>query len=403
MNQQPFNLENVLAQAAQVAQQQEENAGGGMKLIYPQQGTLKVRLLYNNAAGVVMRKFERHTINKQKVTCLQNYGMDCPVCKMIDSIQNATGADLWQLKRTTRGIAYAEYVDSDYKWDDPKNAPAKGEIVILMFPWTIYTDLNRLISSAGQNIYSLIASNVGGVFKISRWSENKQIKYRAEIDPFDQQHQTRASEEEYQKLLMELPTLNEKFVPVEPNDNIIKAAQSMADELNKEYLSPQVHHPSMGQSGMNLSSMAAGIMGGAPNPVAPQPTAPQVPATPQTYVDPNSGATYDFINGQWVLRQSAPQVPQMPSVPQNNAPQYGQNMTNPQVGGYQPNPGYPQMSNPSMPQTGGYVAPQTTAAPQANTAPGSPACYGKHGTAEVNPNSCLLCPSEGQCRSASGR
>lgn len=389
MNQQPFNLENVLAQAAQVTQQQEENAGGGMKLIYPQQGTLKVRLLYNNAAGVVMRKFERHTINKQKVTCLQNYGMDCPVCKMIDSIQNATGADLWQLKRTTRGIAYAEYIDSDYKWDDPKNAPAKGEIVILMFPWTIYTDLNRLISSAGQNIYSLIASNVGGVFKISRWSENKQVKYRAEIDPFDQQHQTRASEEEYQKLIMELPTLNDKFVPVEPNDNIIKAAQSMADELNKEYLSPQVHHPSMGQSGMNLSSMAAGVMGGQ--------AAPQMPnQAPQTYTDPNTGVTYDFINGQWVARPAAPAVNQ-----------FNQPMSNPQVGGFQPMHTGPAM--PQMPQQGFQPnqAPAPASAPQAapqnNPAPNGPACFGKHGSNEVNPNSCLLCPSEGQCRSASGR
>ena len=260
MNNQPFDLTSVLAQAAQVTQQQEENSNGGMKLIYPQSGTLKVRLLYNNAAGVVMRKFERHTINKQKITCLQNYGMDCPICKMIDNIQNATGADLWQMKRTTRGIAYAEYIDSDYKWDDPKNAPSKGEIVILMFPWTIYTDLNRLISSAGQNIYSLIASNVGGVFKISRWSENKQIKYRAEIDPFDQQHQTRGSEEEFQKLLMDLPSLNDKFVPIEPNDNIIKAAQSMADELNNEYLAPRVQQPSFGQTGMNLSAMAGGVV-----------------------------------------------------------------------------------------------------------------------------------------------
>ena len=374
MNQQPFNLENVLAQAAQVTQQQEESSSGGMKLIYPQMGTLKVRLLYNNAAGVVMRKFERHTINKQKVVCLQNYGMDCPVCKMIDNIQNATGADLWQMKRTTRGIAYAEYIDSDYKWDDPKNAPAKGEIVILMFPWTIYTDLNRLISSAGQNIYSLIASNVGGVFKISRWSENKQTKYRAEIDPFDQQHQTRATEEEYQKLLMDLPSLNDKFVPVEPNDNIIKAAQSMADELNKEYLAPQVHHPSMGQSGMNLSSMAAGVMGQ---------MAPQIPQNPQVYTDPNTGITYDFINNQWVARPTAPTAPQVP---------------NPVVGGYQPMPNGPSsfQQNPANTQAPS-MPPQTAAAP------GSPACFGKHGSSEVNPNSCLLCPSEGQCRSASGR
>lgn len=373
MTTQPFDLSNVLAQAAQVVQQQDEsNNSNNMKLIYPQPGMLKVRLLYNNASGVVMRKFERHTINGQKVTCLQNYGMECPVCKMVENIQNATGSDLWQMKRNTRGIAYAEYVDSDYKWDDPKSAPAKGEIVILMFPWSIYNDLNRLISSAGNNIYGLIASNVGGVFKISRWTENRQTKYRAEIDPFDQQHQTCNSEEEYQKLLMDLPSLNDKFVPIEPNDNIIKSAQSMADELNKEYLAPRVQQPSLGQTGMNLSAMANGILNQAPS-VPPAP-----PATPQTYTDPATGATYDLINNQWVLRSPAnPPVPPAPPTP--------------------PAPSAPPTAVP------GTFTPKVADAPKTpNVAPGSPACFGKHGSSEINPNNCLLCPSEGQCKSASG-
>lgn len=389
MNHQPFDLSSVLAQAAQVTQQQEESNSGGMKLVYPQQGTLKVRLLYNNAAGVVMRKFERHSINKQKVTCLQNYGMECPVCKMIDNIQNATGADLWQMKRTTRGIAYAEYVDSDYKWDDPKNAPAKGEIVILMFPWTIYTDLNRLISSAGQNIYNLIASNVGGVFKISRWSENKQIKYRAEIDPFDQNHQTCATEEEFQKLIMELPSLNEKFVPVEPNDNIIKAAQSMADELNKEYLTPRVQHPNFGQNGMNLSEMAGAVVGNVYQPATTPHPAPTF--DPSVYTDPNTGNVYDLINGQWVLRQQV--IPHMEST-NTPVPPSINHMNSSGA------PGFPGGFMASSNQRPVVTAPSN----QAPSAPGgSPACFGKHGTSEVNPNSCLLCPSEGQCKSASGR
>lgn len=394
----PFDLSSVLAQAAQVTASAQEDSGGGMKLIYPQQGTLKVRLLYNNAAGVVMRKFERHTINKQKITCLQNYGVECPVCKMIENIQNATGADLWQLKRTTRGIAYAEYIDSDYKWDNPNDAPKKGEIVILMFPWTIYTDLNRLITQAGQNIYSLIASNVGGVFKISRWTESKQTKYRAEIDPFDNAHQTCPSEEEYQKLLMDLPSLNEKFVPIELTDNLTKAAQSTAEELNKEYLSPHVQQPNLGQAGMNLSQMAGAFMAGANTPSQPiaPPTPPTPPQIPQSYIDPNTGIRYELVNGNWVpatpATPAAPQTPPAPSTPQM-PPQF--------------QPPAQQFQNPGM-YPGAQVTPmsQMASVPHSAQAPATsnnPPCYGKHGTAEVNPNSCLLCPSEGQCKSASGR
>ena len=355
-----IDLNNVLAQAAQVAQEQEERDGSGMKLVYPQNGTLKVRLLYNQKSGVVMRKFERHKINGQQITCLTNFAQECPVCKMLDNIQNAKGVDLWQLKRTTRGIAYAEFVESDYKWDNPQNAPTKGEIVLLMFPWTIYTDLNRLISSAGQNIYNLIASNIGGVFKISRWVEKGQTKYRAEIDPFDNQHQTCATDAEYQKLITDLPSLNEKFVPLEPDDKIIKSAQTTAEELNKEYLSPNVYQPNVGNAGMNLGGMVP-------------PSAPAAPQAPQSYTDPNSGITYDLINNQWIPRAQMPQTtpPPVPPVPQT--------------------PPVPTAPNASM---GGFN-PQTAGGAQ-------PSCFGKHGSPEINANQCLMCPSEATCKMSSG-
>lgn len=364
-----IDLGNVLAQAAQVTQeQQEKDSSSNMKLVYPQNGELKVRLLYNQPAGVVMRKFERHKINGNQITCLSNYGRECPVCKILDNIQNVKGTDLWQLKRTTRGIAYAEFIEANYKWDNPQDAPTKGEIVLLMFPWTVYTDLNRLINSAGQNIYDLIASNIGGVFKISRWVEKGQTKYRAEIDPFDRQHQTCPTDEEYQKLILELPSLNEKFVPIEVTDAIIKSAQNTADELNAEYLSPNVYHPNMGQAGSNLGGYAPSA------PAAP-------PANPNTYTDPKTGVVYDLINNQWIPRPAAPAAPPVPpSTPSGPAV-------------------------PPPPGMGGYgsapAAPMTPPAP-AGAATGNPPCFGKHGTAEVNPNQCLMCPSEATCRAASG-
>lgn len=366
-----IDLGGVLAQAAQVTQeQQEKDNAGNMKLVYPQNGELKFRLLYNQPAGVAMRKFERHKINGNQITCLSNYGMECPVCKMLDNIQNVKGTDLWQLKRTTRGIAYAEFIEANYKWDNPSDAPTKGEIVLLMFPWTVYTDLNRLINSAGQNIYNLIASNVGGVFKISRWVEKGQTKYRAEIDPFDQNHQTCPSDEEYQKLIMELPSLNEKFVPIEVTDAIIKAAQNCAEELNAEYLSPNVYQPNVGNAGSNLGGFAGGA------PAAPN---------PNTYTDPNTGITYDLINNQWIPRPTAPQTP--PPVP-NTPPM------NPPMGGpaLPPSNGVPAGSGVGMP----------TGAPAAPNNAGNPPCFGKHGSAEVNANQCLVCPNEATCKMSSG-
>lgn len=359
-----FNIDlgNVLAQAAKVTQDSQSSSNNGYKVVYPQLGELKVRLLYNNKSGVVLRKFERHQINNTKVVCLSNYGAECPICKAIDNIQNVKGTDLWKLKRTTRGIAYAEFVSANYRWDDPNAAPSPGEIIILMFPWSVYTDLNRLINSAGQQIYGLIASNVGGVFKITRWVEKGQTKYRAEIDPFEPSHQTRPTDEEYQQLIMDLPSLNDQFVPNECNNEIIKAARTTAEDLTKEYLSPAVLQPNYGQAGTNLGG------------VVPAPAQ-------QSYTDPNSGITYDLINNQWIPRTQAAPVPPVP----NAAPQ-------PTYGGVQIPPTMNAgVSQPSAGMMGG-IAPN----------PNNPPCFGKHGSTEVNPNQCLMCPSEATCRSASG-
>ena len=239
-----------------------------------------------------------------------------------------------------------------------------------MFPWTVYTDLNRLINSAGQNIYDLIASNVGGVFKISRWVEKGQTKYRAEIDPFDRQHRTCSTDEEYQILIMELPSLNEKFVPVEITDAIIKSAQNAADELNAEYLSPNVYQPNVGQAGHNLGGYA--------------PSAPAAPANPNTYTDPKTGIVYDLINNQWIPRPTAPAAPQAPST----APSGPAIPPPPGMGGYSGTP---------------TAAPAAPSAPSSSAAPaGNPPCFGKHGTAEVNPNQCLMCPNEAVCKMSSG-
>jgi hypothetical protein len=358
-----IDLSSVLAQATQETKEAVESSGDSYKLVYPQTGEMTVRLIYNNQSGILMRKFERHTINGHKITCLSNFdNQECPVCKAINNIKNVTGSDLWQLKRKTRGIAYAEYIASNYKWSDPKYEPKSREIVLLMFPWTVYQDFNRLISSAGQNIYSLIGSNVGGVFKISCWTENNQIKYRVDIDPFNQSHQTCDTDDEYNKLMMTLPSLNEKFVPLTITDEIINAANAAADEITQEYLGTRTVKPELGSSGTNLAQAVQ------PQ-VAPAVSAPAPVSTPQTYEDPVTHMKYININGQWVLQQP---------------------MTPPPI-----------MNPPINPVPTPVPAPvqQSAPIPNANT----PACFGKYGDPTIDPNTCLLCPHQGPCMQNVGK
>lgn len=383
---QGFDLSSVLNKAA-TETQNAENSGGsnnGPKLIYPQQGTIQVRLLFNPASGLVMRKYEQHKVGDSKVACLQMYGKECPVCKIINDINNAKGTDLWKNKRTTRGIAYAEYVASDYKWEKPEDAPKAGDVVILMFPWSVYTDLNRIISSAGQNIYSLVASNIGGVIKISRFTENKQVKYKAEIDAFNMQHQTRPTDDEYNKLLTEQVSLNEKFMPAEFSEDILVKAKELADQLNREYLSPVNVQPHVGTAGTNLGGV------GLPNQSAPVMTPPPVANPyandPTYYQDPTSGQWFHYENGQWVAI-----APPMPATP--------------------PTPPTPPMTPPVQTPPAQQFTPQVNNAPvntpPVQTAPVSdpskPQCYGQHGSPSVNANNCLLCPHEAQCQTAVAR
>lgn len=373
-----FDLSQVLAQANQVSEESSNGGGSNEKLIYPQDGKLNIRILFNPKSQVVIRKFERHTVNGTKVPCLASYGTDCPVCKVLGDIKNAKGVDLWQFARKSRGICYAEYVSSDYKWEKPEYEPKSGEIIMLMFPWTVYQDLNRLISSAGENLASLVASNTGFVISIEKYTENKQVKYKTAIDPFNTSHQTRPTDQEYNDLLMSLDSLNDKFVPSVISDDIVAKAKEVAEQLSREYLNPvQATQPNLGQPGANLG----GMMG--------QPSM-GVPQTPPPQQDAQ-GNWYDFINGQWVMRQTQAQ-------PQNfgafNAQMSATGMPN-QMSASTANPTM-STNQPMNNQFSGMNPPMNQTA-QPDLA-GKPQCFGRHGDPSIDANTCLLCPNEAECQ-----
>lgn len=351
-----FDLSQVLAQAKQVeAEASEGGSGGKEKLVYPKTGTIKVKLLFNPKSQTVIRRIERHTIGDSKVPCLSYYGQDCPICKILGDIENLSGSNLWKQKRTIRGFCYAEYISDNYKWDNEQEKPQPGEIIMLMFPWTIYQDLNKIMSQAGAKLGQVVASNVGYVINIEKWIEGQQTKYKAAVDAFELEHKTRNTDEEYNEILMNLDDLNEKFMPISINDVIIKKAKDAAEGLTKEYMSPAVSN--YGTAGQNLGSMA-----GAP------------PVSTNYYRDPTSGQEYDLINNQWVPRPKTPPVPPVPSTSQ-----FG---------------GIPQSQQTQ--QTNQFMNPPINESNSSND--DKPECYGKHG---CDANKCLVCFREADCALAS--
>lgn len=237
-----FDLSAVVAQATQITEQ-GNNTGGyenQVKLVYPQEGDLKIKLLFNPKSSVVTRKIERHNINGTKVACPTMYGQQCPVCKELDAINNAKGLDLWKFKKQLRGLAFAQYLGSSYKWEKPEDEPKVGEVVMLMVPWTVYKDLNKIIAEAGAKADQLVACNTGKVIKISRWKEGPQVKYSATVDAWADPYTSCENDAKFEEMLMGLDSLNDKICPSQITEDIMKTCRELSEQLHRDYLQGQV-------------------------------------------------------------------------------------------------------------------------------------------------------------------
>jgi hypothetical protein len=385
-----FDLSNVINQAQEVTSQQQNGDGKNqIRLIYPGTGTLKVKLLYNPKSNLVARQIKRHKVGNTNYTCLGMYGMDCPICKMVDSIKNSTGLDLWKYNAKTRGLTYAQYVGSqNYTWDNNNKEPQVGELILLMYPWTIYQDINRIISTAGVNADQLIARNEGKVVNIIRWRENSQEKYKCEVDAFAAPFRSCEDDQKFDQYLSDLPDLNEAIVSSQANQDTFKYANEASEALSREYLRGTQYG---GMPGMNPAQNQ--MSGGTPG-----------------IIDDGQGHQFALVNGQYVPINAQPQMnqqvpPANPGftpgfVPQNNIP--------PQLTPQNTAPAYtpstpvsqPQNAEPTQqfsgmnPPTESGGTPQQSAAPTDGNGKAMPECFGHHKDGD---NKCLACMYEIQC------
>lgn len=363
-----FDLSSVLNQAQEVTAQQQNSDRSKIRLIYPSAGTLKVKLLYNPKSNLVARQFKRHKVGNTNYVCLGSYGLECPICKTIDSIKNATGVDVWQLNAKTRGISYAQYIGSEgYKWDTKNPEPQVGELILIMYPWTIYQDINRIISTAGVHANELIATNNGKIFKITRWRENSQEKYRAELDAFNtyttipcninDPNDVAKADIEFDKYLNELPNLSEAVIPASPNEDTYKFANEASEALTRDYLRGTGYNNGMPQT---MNQQVSGNMSGTPS-----------------IIDDGKGNKYILVNGQYVPIANAVTSPLINNPPSqvNEVPQQNQS-----------------------PSVGVKVSESNPTSTPVNNAVYNnermPDCFGKHSDTDVK---CTACVYELQC------
>lgn len=228
-----FDLASVMSQAKSAVDGGGSGGGGSYKyrLLYPGVGTTKVKMLFNPASNMLMRLINRHTYSDDKVPCLRTIGKECPICKAIEDVKNAADIDLGKYRSIARGIAFAQFLEANYEVQNI----SKGDVVLLMFPWTVYQQISQQIDdnkNKPENLEKMMASNTGFAFNITHSPDHK---YNTQIDAFSQ-YTTCESDEEFNNLLMGLETLNEQMVPSNFTEPMLHDIRDVAAEIRSKYL-----------------------------------------------------------------------------------------------------------------------------------------------------------------------
>lgn len=347
-----FDFQSAIAAANAVVEKQENQGGGGnytYPLVYPQAGhTITVRPLFNPKSGQILRLVNRH----EKVACYKTYGIDCPICKVQQQVKDMTGQDPFgrSKKSKSRGICFAQYVSSTNQIDKGNNRGIlqPGEIILFMFPWSVYSQINTIIQAISQTPTGMdqafCHSQSGLYIQINVSAE---FKYNTTNVPY-MTFPTQQSDDDFMKMLEGMESLSEQVLPSSITEDVDKQVREYTDAIYRQFVAPSV-----------------------PNQAPPASQPVQFNAPPQAPSYQNGSQQFTGYNPP-VAPRSTPQA-----FPQN----------------YQSAPSYQtQVSNNS--QTPPWEVPQQTSAPVS----GHPACFGKH---VQNDPKCICCPDEMVCMSNS--
>lgn len=231
-------------QALQQAQRTMEGGGSSNPdlppIVYPGSGKIQVRLLFNPKANVPTRLINRHKLEKGQVPCLRTYGEECPICKSLDSIENAVGSAPFSMRSKVRGISYAQYVSSTYDITDfngKSRGLKQGDVILLMYPWSVYRSIQEIISSVASTPTGLIDMFTKPTFvpfEIVRGSDNR---YQVNTPPIAAMSLPGyETQEQFDKLLEDLPDLNESILKPQIDAEMMTQVKDAAAQLESTYL-----------------------------------------------------------------------------------------------------------------------------------------------------------------------
>lgn len=266
------------------------NRGNGLPMVYPHNnGTFRIKLLFDEKSGLLQRKLVRHNAGNKKIPCFSMYGEDCPICAKVTEIQESQGKESGVFAKygyNTKCICHAVLMDDS---DNAINSDRQdklniGDAFIMMYPVSLYNKINELIVKSGEHITSLLATNEGKTIEISRKQNgNGPIEYNASIYAFGDE-KVRENDDQFNELLESLPALNDEMVPSSPTEEIRNSAKALIESISAEFVSGKVIDPnnknSVNQNDSNNESANEGkSLAEAMNPPVDKPEQKEEPTT----------------------------------------------------------------------------------------------------------------------------
>ena len=236
-----FDFTKALQDAQKVTEQSNSGNKFQYKLLYPGEGTLSFRILFNPKSNSIIRKIIRHNVGNTKVPCMMNFGMnksDCPICKAAESVYNINGSVPKGMWAQSRGLCFIQYISSSYKIEGLNS----GDVALLMVPKTMYEEIQSWIvnitsgDQGMQAMMSIFCSSECMEQSINRTSDNK---YSFMMNPF-KKFKSANSDDEFNKMLDALPDLNDQLVPATITEDVQKAITAAEENIDQTFLYAKV-------------------------------------------------------------------------------------------------------------------------------------------------------------------
>lgn len=245
-----YDLSSLRACAEEEIKENEiknSKSNNGYPLVYPiNNGTIRLKLLFNPKSMLVQRKVIRHTVGKNKIPCLSLYGEDCPICNAIKSAEDEHGKDCGAWSKygsKTRGICFAVLVDHDNNMFNNDKDPNKGDTILFMYPPTLYNKINEIIVKSGAHLEDLVTSNEGKTIEVTRKQKNGGFPdYDVSVYAYGDE-KVKETDEEFDELLDSLPDISDQIAPKNVTEELIQQARAAEETINSEYSSNKIMNP----------------------------------------------------------------------------------------------------------------------------------------------------------------